>query len=80
MRYHETGMNDRELLQRWVATWRRAAREMEEIRRREIETLDTHEAIRQIFDGFDWSLLPPAPPTSGLIEQQRYFARLRRDG
>jgi hypothetical protein len=73
------GHTDRELLRRWVETWARAGRELEEIRRREIESRDTREAIRQIF-GSSESLLHslPAPTTSGLVEQQAWFAKLPR--
>ena len=70
--------DDRELMRRWVETWRGAAPELEAIHRREIETLDTREAIRQIFAGAELLALPPAPQTSGLVEQQRYFRQLRR--
>lgn len=70
---------DRELLRQWVETWRRAGPELEEIRRREIEFADTREAVRQIFgssESFFRDL--EAPTTSGLVEQQAWFARLRR--
>ncbi len=69
---------DRELMRRWVETWRRAGQELDQIRRQEIEATDTTEAIRQLFG----SAAPPQdiPPrtTSGLVEQQAWFARLRR--
>jgi hypothetical protein len=70
--------DDRDALRRWVETWRRAGPELEEIRRREIEATDTQEAIRQIFG--DGGLIDPSPAsaTSGLVEQQALFARLRR--
>jgi hypothetical protein len=70
---------DRELLRQWVEAWRRAGPELEEIRRREIESVDTGEAIRQIF-GSSEALLRnlPASTTSGLVEQQAWFAKLRR--
>lgn len=68
----------RELVRRWVETWRRAGEELAEIRRREIESADTREAIRQIFGSSD-AFHDPAPrTTSGLVEQQAWFARLRR--
>lgn len=67
---------DRELLRRFVETWRRAGVELDAIRVRELQALDTQEAIRQIF-GEDTGPLPPAPATSGLVEQQAWFARLR---
>jgi len=69
---------DRELLRQWVETWRRAGPELEEIRRREIESTDTREAIRQLFGSATaFQQLPPRT-TSGLVEQQAWFARLRR--
>jgi len=68
---------DRDLLRRWVDTWRHAGPELDRIRRAEIESIDTREAVRQIFEDFDQSVLEPAPPTSGLVEQQAWFARLR---
>ena len=68
---------DRELMQRWVDTWRRAAAELDEVRRREIESADTQEAIRQLF-GTGESFHDPFPTAgSGLVEQQAWFARLR---
>ena len=39
---------DRERLRQWVETRRRAGPELAEIRRRELESLDTRAAIRQI--------------------------------
>jgi hypothetical protein len=69
-----------EHLRQWVDTWRRAGVELAEIRRREIQALvtvaDTQKAIRQLF-GADKSIdkLPPRT-TSGLVEQQAWFARL----
>jgi len=67
----------REQLRRHIDTWRAAGPALEEIRLRELRALDTCEAVRQIFGSF----LPPANPgrnaTSGLVEQQALFARLR---
>ena len=67
---------DAALRRRWVETWQRAAVELERIRRNEIRSLDTREAIRQVFAGLNLDF-EPAPPTSGLVEQQAWFARLR---
>jgi hypothetical protein len=64
------------LVERWVETWRRAGAELEAIRRVELASVDTREALRQIFEG-ELPILPPSAPTSGLIEQQAWFARLR---
>jgi len=66
-----------ELMRRWVDTWRLAGEELERIRREEIQSRDTHEAIHQIFDT-ELVCLEEAPTTSGLVDQQAWFARLRR--
>jgi hypothetical protein len=71
-----SSVRDRELLRRWAETWRRAEVELEPIRRRELRSLDTQEAIRQIF-GEQAEAPQPSPVTSGLVEQQAWFARLR---
>ena len=72
---------DRELLRKWVDTWRRAGPELEHIRKRELEALNvegaTQEAIRQIFGSTALALHSPPKTTSGLVEQQMWFRRLR---
>ncbi|HLY16666.1 MAG TPA: hypothetical protein VKR61_05555 [Bryobacteraceae bacterium] len=72
--------SERELIRRWVDTWRRAGKELDAVRRREIESVDTQEAIRQIFGSGEPMELPAAPATSGLVEQQAWFAKLRAVG
>jgi len=62
----------------WVNTWREAAPRLEAIRRRELRELDAFTAISQLCGPADYHEAPRAPkPTSGLIEQQRLFAKLR---
>ncbi|HMC58723.1 MAG TPA: hypothetical protein VKJ01_05995, partial [Candidatus Solibacter sp.] len=69
---------ERELMRQWVDTWRRAGAELAEIRRHEIESADTQEAVRQLFGtGVSIDSAPPRT-TSGLVEQQAWFARFRR--
>jgi hypothetical protein len=70
-------MREDELLRKWVETWRRAGEALEEVRRRELRELDTREVVRQIFDGLDFSRLPAKQGMTGLVEQQRWFAKLR---
>lgn len=68
-----------ELLRKWVETWTRAGPELDAIRRRELEAL-TDDDIRQIVQNLmSVPLLPDLPMRldSGLVEQQRWFARLR---
>ncbi len=69
---------DRKLMRQWVETWMRAGRELDQIRRREIESANTREAIRQLFGSPEaFHSLPPRT-TSGLVEQQAWFRKLRR--
>jgi hypothetical protein len=62
---------------RWVQTWREAAPRLEAIRRRELRQLDAFTAISRLCGPADYREPPRAArPTSGLIEQQRLFAKL----
>ena len=68
-----------DLLRNWVETWTRAGLELDAIRRRELEAL-TDDDIRRIVQNLMSVPLPPDLPIrldSGLVEQQRWFARLR---
>ena len=71
-------MEERELMRRWVETWKQAGPELEAIRQREMRQVDTAEAVRQLLNST--SLLHRDPPlqTSGLVEQQAWFAVLRK--
>lgn len=69
---------DSELIRQWVRTWRRVGQELDAIRRREIESADTREAVQQLFgSAAAFEDLPPRT-TSGLVEQQAWFAKLRK--
>jgi len=64
---------------RWVQAWKNAGPELERIRRRELRQLDAYAAIALLSGPADYGEAPRAPkPTSGLIEQQRVFRKLRR--
>jgi hypothetical protein len=64
---------------RWVQTWREAAPRLAAIRRRELRALDAFAAVAALCGPADYHRPPRAPkPTSGLIQQQRLLARLRR--
>lgn len=72
-------MGDVELKQ-WAETWERAGRELSALRRRELQAMtddDVRRAVADIFPGAMPANLPP-PTMSGLVEQQRLFALLRR--
>lgn len=67
---------------RWVRVWQQAGPRLERIRRDELRRLDSQQAIALLCGDADYSVAPRAPrPTSGLIEQQRWFmkAASRRD-
>ena len=66
--------------QRWVNAWREAGRELENIRRAELRALDTLQTIASLsgpVNFFDETF--QARPTSGLVEQQRWFSKARHD-
>lgn len=63
---------------RWVQIWQYAAPRLEAIRRRELRELDAFTAISWLCGSADYREGPRAPkPTSGLVDQQRLFAKLR---
>jgi hypothetical protein len=73
------GMEEGEVIRRWVETWKRAGPELEAIRRKEIEALDTHKELAALEDAFNYATRNVPPDTaSGLVEMQKWFAKLRR--
>ena len=61
---------------KYVQTWKRAAVELERIKRKEIRKLDTYQTISLLCGDADYTKPPYAPkPWSGLIEQQRLFKK-----
>ncbi len=64
---------------RWVTAWREAGEAMEQLRRDELRRLDIFNAISLLCGPADYRVPPRAPkPTSGLIEQQRWFMKAAR--
>lgn len=64
---------------RWVRAWRDAGPDLERIRREELRRLDVPKAIALLCGPANYRVAPRAPkPTSGLVEQQRWFGKLRR--
>jgi hypothetical protein len=72
-------MDERDSMRRWVETWKRAGPELEAIRRKEIESLDTRETLAALEGAFNYATrnVPP-DPNSGLVEMQKWFAKLRK--
>lgn len=61
---------------RWVDAWRQAGPELERLRREELRRVDPQRAIALLCGEADYTVSPRAPkPTSGLIEQQRWFMK-----
>lgn len=71
--------NDRDNMKEWVERWKRVGPILDELRREAIRNADTALAI-ELFDGcVELGLrMNPPRPTSGLVEQQRYFRKARR--
>ena len=60
----------------WVEAWKRAGEALEQIRREELRNIDQYKAIELLCGPADYTVPPRAPkPTSGLIEQQRWFMK-----
>lgn len=68
---------ERELTLRWIRTWAQAGPELEAIRRRELEAMtdaDVRAHVQALFTGWPLSDTGLARE-SGLVEQQRWFAK-----
>jgi hypothetical protein len=72
-------MDEREMLHRWVETWKEAGPQLEAIRRREIREADNLKVLAALEGAFNHAVrsLPPRP-SSGLVEMQQWLAKLRR--
>ena len=72
-------MDEREAMRRWVETWKQAGPELEAILRKEIEKIDPQKELAVLEDAFNHAVRTVRPePTSGLVEMQDWFAKLRR--
>ena len=65
------------LVRAWVETWREAAVALRQVKRAELARVDTPKALRQLGDAFRDAARLPRTATTGLVEQQRIFQRLR---
>ena len=69
---------EKERVRQWIRNWEAAAPLLERLREEAIRNTDTAAAIEQLSDAFESARRHWKPPaTSGLVEQQRLFARLR---
>lgn len=67
------------MVRRWAQTWKEAGPELEKIRLREVRDQDNLLVLRLLAQAFDQaSGTQPLRVTSGLVEMQHHFAKLRR--
>lgn len=67
------------LAKRWVQAWKDAGPELERIRRQELRSLAPGEGVSLLCSEADYTVPPRAPkPTSGLVDQQRWFMKAAR--
>jgi hypothetical protein len=72
-------MDEREAMRRWVETWKQAGPELEAILRKEIEKINVQEELAALEDVFNYAVRNAHPqPSSGLVEMQGWFAKLRQ--
>jgi hypothetical protein len=72
-------IEERELTLRWLEGWKQAGPVLEELRAAEIRGADTVRSMEMLDGMFDHAVKTmPQREMSGLIEQQRIFARARR--
>jgi|688.fasta_scaffold476780_2 hypothetical protein len=63
---------------RWMDAWRAAGEALDIVRRQELRALDGHKAIALLTGIANYRLEPrKARPSSGLVEQQRWFMKAR---
>jgi len=68
------------MIRRWVRTWRQAGPELEKIRLREVRDEDNLLSLRMLARAFNQATgTEPPRQSSGLIEMQRYLARLHTE-
>ena len=72
-------MTEREMVRRWAQTWKQAGPELEKIRLREVRDEDNLLSLRILARAFNHATSAEPPcESSGLVEMQRHFAKLRQ--
>ncbi len=69
-----------DLIQRWANQWAKAGPAMDAVRKAELRALTDEDVRRSVADLFASAINTDQPQqlSSGLVEQQRLFASLRR--
>ena len=73
---HDTDID----LRAFVDAWRSASERLEELRRRDLRNVDVADRIEALNGAFEATLARPPRTSSGLVEQQAVFARMRHAG
>ena len=64
----------------WMRAWRSAGSALERVRRAELQAIDGRKALALLTGPADYRQEPRmARPSSGLVEQQRWFMKARGD-
>ena len=71
-------MTEKEMMVKWVQTWKAAGPELEKIRLQEVRDADNLRSLQQLACAFNFATRTQPPDQSpGLVEMQRHFAKLR---
>jgi hypothetical protein len=69
---------EKETLRAYAARWERAAPLLQQVRDADIRAADTAQAMKIFSGSATWAVTHrPASTTSGLVEHQRWFMKLR---
>jgi hypothetical protein len=72
-------MTEKDMVRRWAQTWKQFGPELEVIRLREVHNADNLLSLKLLARAFNQATSEqPARQSSGLVEMQRQFAKLRR--
>ena len=73
-------MNDEDPnVRRWVEVWKQAGQSLEEIERQRLRSFRYEDHVSEIDELLELAFRFAQPrSTSGLVEQQRWFAKLRK--
>ena len=72
--------DDESELRAFVDAWRTASGRLEALRREELRTVEASDHIDALSSAFEATLAGPVRKSSGLVEQQKIFARMGHAG
>ena len=69
---------DQKMIKKWVNTWEQAGSALAEVRQKELSNFDYAKNLPVLDAMLQWACDHKQPRlTSGLVEQQRYFMKIR---